>query len=84
MATLHLYHTLGCHLCELAEDVIAQFNQTHPDQTLHVQKIDIADDDALVERYGVRIPVVKFSTVEATLDWPFDLASLEKYVIESK
>ena len=30
------------------------------------------DDDALVERYGVRIPVLKEVSKDVELGWPFD------------
>lgn len=65
---LFLYTTLGCHLCEdaktLAWPVLQHFGY-------RLQEIDIADDDHLVERYGVRIPVVRRGDCADELGWPF-------------
>ncbi|MDX1605069.1 MAG: glutaredoxin family protein [Candidatus Competibacterales bacterium] len=60
-----LYMTVGCHLCEEAQYLlIGILGQP-------VQEVDIADDQRLMEHYGVRIPVLR-STDGAELDWPFD------------
>lgn len=73
--TLTLYTTLGCHLCEQAEAVIGP--QLASGQW-RLQSVDIAQSDELIERYGVRIPVVAkmaendSSNVVAELGWPFD------------
>ncbi|WP_439134157.1 glutaredoxin family protein [Pseudomaricurvus sp.] len=66
--TLYLYTTLGCHLCEDAK-VLAWPVLEHFDCRL--QEIEIANDDELVERYGIRIPVVRFEGSEQELGWPF-------------
>ena len=54
-ATLVLYSTLGCHLCEQAELLLLALPLTEP---LVVEVVDISDDDALVQRFGTRIPVL--------------------------
>lgn len=72
--TLHFYTTLGCHLCELAEDI------TEPVATklgVRVEKVEIADSDALIERYGVRIPVIRAHGTTLELGWPFDASGVE-------
>lgn len=43
-----LFGTLGCHLCEVAEAVLMPFVE----HGLLVELVDIADDEAWVERYG--------------------------------
>ncbi len=62
-----LYSTLGCHLCDEAIAII------HPllkqDETCTV--VDIAEEDALVESYGTRIPVVKHERSGGEIGWPF-------------
>lgn len=68
-----LYGTLGCHLCEDAEALLAA-------QGLPVTVIDIADDDALMDRYGTRIPVLRHAVNGAELGWPFDADSLRRFV----
>lgn len=80
MKTVYLYSTSGCHLCEIAWDILAPLISYLP---LRLEEIDIAESDALIERYGVRIPVLKFSDHEEELGWPFDSAQalffLQKY-----
>ncbi|WP_306957483.1 glutaredoxin family protein [Pseudomonas synxantha] len=63
-----LFGTLGCHLCELAEDVLMPL----VDHGLMVELIDIADPEDLTEAYGLRIPVMRRIDTGAELDWPFD------------
>ncbi len=41
---------------------------------------DIADDDALTERYGVRIPVLVNQASGQELGWPFDAAAIETFL----
>lgn len=64
-----LYHTEGCHLCELAEALLAPLAAR---RGWRIGRIDIAGDDALVERYGVRIPVLQDALSGAEIGWPFD------------
>ena len=68
MHPLTLYTTSGCHLCEHAEAILDGAGQAY-------QTIDIADDLQLMERYGVRIPVVK-DAAGRELGWPFDGSQL--------
>jgi hypothetical protein len=62
--TLILYGTEGCHLCDEASALLRQLG-------LAWQTIDIAEDDALLECYGTRIPVLSRPDNEDELDWPF-------------
>jgi len=41
-----------------------------------LRRIDIAMDDALLERYGLRIPVLASPDGTTELDWPFDHGEL--------
>ena len=61
MIEITLYHTTACHLCELAQQLIEGV------QGVIVHLIDIAEDAALVEAYGVRIPVLKRTDTGAEL-----------------
>jgi hypothetical protein len=45
---------------------------------LHIIEVEISDDDALMERYGIRIPVLRVA--DAELGWPFDAARLEQFL----
>jgi glutaredoxin len=72
-----LYTTLGCHLCEQAESLLLLTQQSRPD--LEIISQEIGDDDDLVARYGIRIPVVAISESQE-LGWPFDLHQLENFL----
>lgn len=64
-----LYSTPGCHLCELAKDILWPLLDEF---SLRITEVDIAESDELIERYGVRIPVLSAPDLEQELDWPFD------------
>lgn len=76
---LILYTTLGCHLCDKAKEVIWPLLDRYP---YRLREVDIADDESLVERFGVRIPVVKRQDLPEDLGWPFDSAQLEAYLAQ--
>ena len=50
---LTLYSTSHCHLCELAHTHLL-----HLPDGFKLEVIDIADDEALLAQYGLRIPVL--------------------------
>lgn len=54
MTTLTLYTTLGCHLCERLEALLAVLHRGE----CRLEKVEISEDEVLMERYGVRIPVL--------------------------
>lgn len=68
-----LYSTDACHLCEQASAIIERVVRDIPDATFST--VDISDDDALFDRYGWLIPVVRFAD-GSELDWPFDESAL--------
>ena len=73
---VRLYTTLGCHLCEDAYALLKQ-------QGVGIEKVEIADDDELFERYCLRIPVVghRAGCQEGDeLDWPFDASQLAHWL----
>ena len=69
---LTLYTTAGCHLCEHAEAILDA-------EGLAFLAVDIADSDALMARYGVRIPVVATASGRE-LGWPFDASALTAFL----
>lgn len=77
MKVLILYTTLGCHLCDEAK-AMAWPVLAHYDYQL--QEVEITDDEALVERYGIRIPVVKRPESSSELGWPFSQQDLAEYL----
>jgi hypothetical protein len=52
---VRLYARPGCHLCDVARDVILQERARTP---FAFEEVDIEGDDALELEYGIRIPVV--------------------------
>ena len=66
--SLILYSTGGCHLCERAEALLRSMPEL---RDVPVDVIDIADDAALLERYGRSIPVVATASGD-TIAWPFN------------
>lgn len=65
-ANFILYHTEGCHLCELAANILHEAKA-------HFCYQDICEQNALAEKYGMYIPVVKHIKTGNTLYWPFTL-----------
>jgi len=76
MKHLVLMTTSGCHLCEIAEQLIVANLQ----QNCIVEAQDIAESDELIERYGVRIPVMVCEVSGKELGWPFDGEGLLEFV----
>lgn len=70
-AAFVLYATSACHLCELAEAVLATLPLAEP---LAIDWVDISGDDGLMARYGTKIPVLTFAgegSGAVELVWPF-------------
>ena len=67
--TLILYSTPACHLCETAHTLIEPYLDP---LGITLEQVDISLSDELIERYGIRIPVLKFGHTDAELGWPFD------------
>ncbi|NMH64186.1 glutaredoxin family protein [Shewanella salipaludis] len=66
-----LFHTQGCHLCELAQALVQ-------DAAIAFSRRDICDDDTLAERYGTLIPVL-MAPDGRELNWPFDAKQLKEF-----
>lgn len=79
MVRLILYGTEGCHLCETAADRVRAILE-EPPFTTDLIVADIADDDDLAARYGIRIPVLHDTTSGRELDWPFESSELRRYL----
>ena len=69
---LVLYGTRGCHLCDEAERLLKAAAGA---RALDWRYVDIALDDALVARYGTRIPVLRAGDGRE-LGWPFSLLDI--------
>lgn len=77
---LVLYSTDGCHLCELAQQVILDVAQ-HIEIEVYVE--DIAESEQLVGQYGTRIPVIKDEQNGRELNWPFNQQELVAWLASS-
>ena len=71
--SLVLYQRDDCHLCDLALEVLAQARVPDFDSVF-------IDDEALEQRYGLRVPVLRNDATGAELDWPFDLSGLQSFL----
>jgi glutaredoxin-related protein len=71
--TAKLYGTEFCHLCEEAKAIISAMG-------IETDYIDIAEDDELSEKYGMRIPVLQRMDTGAELGWPFDAACVLRFL----
>lgn len=72
---LILYTRPGCHLCEVAADLVAPHTS--------VRMVDIEDDLDLIRRYGNRVPVIRSPDTAAELGWPFDQTILQSWLREN-
>lgn len=76
-AFLTLYGTSACHLCEQAEQVLQSVLDAGLAECVALE--DISEDDTLMQRYALRIPVLTRAD-GAELDWPFDEAGVLAFV----
>ena len=72
-----LYGTSGCHLCEIAHRMVSEALAARA--AVACDDVDIADDDGLFERYGLRIPVL-IHPAGTELGWPFDAGQLDAFL----
>jgi len=77
MQSIYLYSTPGCHLCEMAREIVSPLLNNY---SLYLEEIDIAESDELIERYGVRIPVLKSPRHIDELGWPFDSQQVANFL----
>lgn len=70
---LTLYGTESCHLCDDAQVLLEQ-------ASLQWCNVDIAEDDALLERYGTRIPVLLRNDSGNELSWPFKYEDVLRFI----
>lgn len=57
MLEIELLQRAGCHLCDEADELLFQISMDVP---IGVIKVDIDKNQTLLERYGDKIPVVRF------------------------
>ncbi len=71
-----LFTTLGCHLCEEAHEQLRSLNDGKKD--LEIELVEIADSDALMDQYGITIPVIRVNDRE--IGWPFSVNELQTFL----
>jgi hypothetical protein len=74
---LFLFHTAGCHLCELAQ---AELNSVPESYNLNIELCDIAESEQWMQEYDVRIPVIKLEQSKNDLGWPFTATDVIRYL----
>ena len=78
MSHFTLYGTSACHLCEIAEQMLAA--EARAGRVSAVEQVDISDSEELFKRYGVRIPVLRHPDGRE-LDWPFKPEELAAFLL---
>ncbi|HQR51224.1 MAG TPA: glutaredoxin family protein [Methylophilaceae bacterium] len=70
---LNLYGTENCHLCEDAQLVLREAGLSWRD-------VEISEDDALLARYGTKIPVLLRPDSGDELCWPFGVQEVQDFM----
>jgi glutaredoxin len=94
MKKIILYHTLGCHLCDLAKEQLEPLLVPYGFRLVEVDIAKQSNSDELINRYGVRIPVIQVVDSEGILEsdsvdlsidlgWPFDTAGVYSWLLEN-
>mgnify|MGYP003958576535 CR=1 FL=1 len=76
MHLLILYTTTACRLCEQAEKLLVK---TLDFAIFECNQVDIISSNELLERYGVRIPVLVCGKSGQELNWPFNSSELHGF-----
>ena len=74
---LLLYTSSGCHLCEQAAGLLVPLLLRYD---LSLREVEISESDRLMDRYGMRIPVLGVAGSAVELAWPFDEQAVKRYV----
>lgn len=73
-----LLGTSGCHLCELAEELIRECLVVKADIT--VELIDIAEQTQWQADYSTLIPVLLHTPTNKSLNWPFTKDDVKTFI----
>jgi hypothetical protein len=76
--TLTLYSRPDCHLCELMLRELQGLLRGRAE----LRRVDISHDLDLIERYGLRIPVLACGDEEIS-GYPLDAAAVERFLSSS-
>jgi Glutaredoxin-like domain (DUF836) len=75
-----LLGTSGCHLCELAEQIINDHLRSN--QAWLIDIIDIAEQEQWQAQFALLIPVLYHPESQKQLGWPFDLQQVTLFFNE--
>jgi len=75
-----LLGTSGCHLCELAEQIINDHLSCN--QTWLIDIIDIAEQEQWQTEFALLIPVLYHPESQTKLGWPFDVQQVNLFFNE--
>jgi hypothetical protein len=74
-----LLGTSGCHLCDIAEQLLTQFQAVQP---ISYQHVDIADfDESMMMEFATTIPVIL--TPSKRLNYPFSVLDFQQLLVAS-
>ena len=66
----------NCHLCDQAKEMLYPLLEAN---NIQLNELNVKDDAALFEQYGLRIPVVIFAD-GSEKGWPFTAAQISRVV----
>jgi hypothetical protein len=66
----------NCHLCDQAKQLIYPLLES---KNIQLNELNVKDDVALFERYGLRIPVLIFAD-GSEKSWPFTAAQIARII----
>ena len=66
----------NCHLCDQAKEMLYPLLKAN---NIQLNELNVKDDFALFEQYGLRIPVVVFAD-GSEKGWPFTVAQISRMI----
>jgi hypothetical protein len=75
---LLLFGTMGCHLCEEADVIVAACDT----KNTVIESIDIAEHEQWQDKYAIHIPVLYHPETEKELGWPFTQNQVQNLINE--
>lgn len=66
----------NCHLCDQAKEMLYPLLES---KNIQLNELNVKDDIALFEQYGLRIPVIVFAD-GSEKGWPFTAAQIERMI----
>lgn len=75
---IFLFGTMGCHLCEDADDIVSACDK----KNTVIENIDIAEHTQWQDKYAIRIPVLYHPRSKKELGWPFTQIQVQNFINE--